>query len=129
MSSTRNRHRLDEYVHDGVVAVCGRAISPTALASHVCAMMPAAASAAISEGVLVYLEQPQVRRALTLIAENFPRAELATDTTGRWMIDHQDRHDALKQVSARMRWACDDPAFRCTARRSRRRIAGLRRRA
>ncbi|MFI6368784.1 class I SAM-dependent methyltransferase [Nocardia sp. NPDC050630] len=64
----------------------------------------------ISEGVLVYLEEPQVRRALTLIAENFPGADLAMDTTGRWIIEHQDRHDSLKQVSARMRWACDDPA-------------------
>ncbi|MEU6585522.1 class I SAM-dependent methyltransferase [Nocardia sp. NPDC046763] len=64
----------------------------------------------ISEGVLVYLEQPQVRCAVTLIAENFPGADLAMDTAGRWMIDHQDGHDAMKQVTARMRWACDDPA-------------------
>ncbi|QIS13630.1 class I SAM-dependent methyltransferase [Nocardia arthritidis] len=64
----------------------------------------------ISEGVLVYLEEAQVRRALTLIAENFRGADLAMDTTGRWMIDHQDNHDALGKVSARMRWACDDPA-------------------
>ncbi|RDI61331.1 O-methyltransferase involved in polyketide biosynthesis [Nocardia pseudobrasiliensis] len=64
----------------------------------------------ISEGVLVYLEEADVRRAVTLIAENFPGADIVTDTTGRWMIDHQDRHDAMKRVSARMRWACDDPA-------------------
>lgn len=64
----------------------------------------------ISEGVLVYLEAPQVRRALALITGHFPGADIAMDTTGRWMIEHQDRHDAMKRVSARMRWACDDPA-------------------
>ncbi|MGF6888667.1 O-methyltransferase involved in polyketide biosynthesis [Nocardia sp. GAS34] len=63
----------------------------------------------ISEGVLVYLEESDVRRAVALIARYFPGADLAMDTTGRWMIEHQDRHDAMQKVSARMRWVCDDP--------------------
>ncbi|WP_329408126.1 class I SAM-dependent methyltransferase [Nocardia vinacea] len=63
----------------------------------------------IAEGVLIYLDESDVRRALTLITENFLGAYLVLDTSGRWIIDHQDRHDAMKKVTARMRWACDDP--------------------
>ncbi|WP_063043780.1 class I SAM-dependent methyltransferase [Nocardia pseudovaccinii] len=63
----------------------------------------------IAEGVLIYLDEPDVRRALTLITANFPGAHLVLDTSGRWIIDHQDRHDAMQKVTARMRWACDDP--------------------
>jgi len=63
----------------------------------------------IAEGVLIYLDQPDVRRALTRITTNFPGAHLVLDTSGRWIIDHQDRHDAMRKVTARMQWACDDP--------------------
>ncbi len=63
----------------------------------------------IAEGVLIYLDEPDVRRALTLITANFPGAHLVLDTSGRWIIDHQDRHDTMKKVTARMQWACDDP--------------------
>lgn len=56
------------------------------------------------------MEESEVQRAVSLIARHFPGADLAMDTTDRWMIEHQDRYDAMRVVSARMRWACDDPA-------------------
>jgi O-methyltransferase involved in polyketide biosynthesis len=63
----------------------------------------------VAEAVLLYLPEPQVRRALEIIAGNFPGARLVLDTTGSWIIANQHRHDSLKKVDAKMVWACDDP--------------------
>lgn len=76
----------------------------------------------VAEAVLGFLPEPDVRRALGHItaltaltasgppASGPPHSELALDTTGRWMRDHQDDHDALKSVTARVEWFCDTPA-------------------
>jgi O-methyltransferase involved in polyketide biosynthesis len=62
-----------------------------------------------AEAVLVYLTAPEVRKALRTITEHFPGARIALDTAGAWIIAHQDKHDTLKSMRARMTWACDDP--------------------
>jgi O-methyltransferase involved in polyketide biosynthesis len=62
-----------------------------------------------AEAVLVYLTAPDVRKALRLIAENLPGSRVALDTAGAWIIAHQDKHDTLKNMRARMAWACEDP--------------------
>ncbi|WP_422771458.1 class I SAM-dependent methyltransferase [Plantactinospora sp. WMMC1484] len=61
------------------------------------------------EAVLMYLVEADVRRALGLIADNFPGARVALDTGGHLMVDRQDRHPTMKFMAAKMRWACDDP--------------------
>jgi O-methyltransferase involved in polyketide biosynthesis len=61
------------------------------------------------EAVLVYLPEPEVKQALGLIAEHFPGAQVALDTSGRWILANQDQHDAMSKVTARMAWGCDDP--------------------
>jgi O-methyltransferase involved in polyketide biosynthesis len=61
------------------------------------------------EAVLAYLTDIEVRTALGLITEHFPGARIALDTGGRFMVDRQHRHPTMKHMSARMRWACDDP--------------------
>lgn len=63
----------------------------------------------ISEAVLLYLSEEDVRTALSLISSNFPGAELAFDTGSRLMMDFQHQHDSLKKVDAVMTWACDEP--------------------
>jgi len=62
-----------------------------------------------AEAVLGFLPEDGVRRALDMLAERFPGALLALDTTGPGMVDTQDTHDALSKVSARLRWTCPDP--------------------
>lgn len=62
-----------------------------------------------AEAVLVYLAEPDVRRALTMIARHFPGAYIATDTCSRWIIDHQHKHDTLRLMTAKMAWICDEP--------------------
>ncbi|GGX29453.1 class I SAM-dependent methyltransferase [Streptomyces lomondensis] len=64
-----------------------------------------------AEAVLPYLAEPDVRHVVDLLAERFPGALLALDTAGPWIISHQDEHDALSKVEAKMRWACADPAL------------------
>lgn len=62
-----------------------------------------------AEAVLGYLPEEDIRRVLDLLAECFPGALLALDTTGPGMVDTQDSHDALSKVEARIRWNCPDP--------------------
>jgi O-methyltransferase involved in polyketide biosynthesis len=63
-----------------------------------------------AEAVLPFLDKPDVRHVIDLIAERFPGSRLALDTAGPGIIDTQDSHDALSKVDARMRWACENPA-------------------
>ncbi|MEO0807750.1 MAG: class I SAM-dependent methyltransferase [Cyanobacteria bacterium J06643_4] len=64
-----------------------------------------------SEAVMIYLETPQARQAITQIAERFPGAWLIIDTTSQKMIDGQSTHDAMKYLSkdSWFRWVCDNP--------------------
>ena len=63
----------------------------------------------ICEGVLVYLQPAEVRRALTLITASFPDARIALDTYGTWIVAERGRAGPLSATSARLAWACDDP--------------------
>jgi O-methyltransferase involved in polyketide biosynthesis len=63
----------------------------------------------VSEAVLPYLPEDQVRITLTQLADRFPGATIAFDTAGNTMIRSQDRNGSMKAVTARMQWTCDDP--------------------
>lgn len=64
----------------------------------------------VIEAVLSYLSEVDVRRALGLIAEHFPGAGVVFDTWGEWMREHQDEHDALQMMDARVEWFWEEPA-------------------
>ena len=63
----------------------------------------------LSEAMLFYLAEDQVRAALTQVARRFPTATLAFDTGGALMMRSQERNGSMKAVTARMQWVCDDP--------------------
>lgn len=63
----------------------------------------------LSEAVLIYLRDDDVRRVLTQLAQRFPDSMLAFDTAGDRMVTGQDRNRSLAKVKARLRWVCDDP--------------------
>lgn len=63
----------------------------------------------VAEAVLLYFPEDQVRGVIDNLAERFPDALIALDTGGTTMMSNQDRNGAMKAVSARMKWVCDDP--------------------
>ncbi|PWG07165.1 class I SAM-dependent methyltransferase [Streptomyces sp. V2] len=65
----------------------------------------------VAEAVLIYLDEPGVRAVLDLIATQLPGSRLAFETAASHMLDHQNTHDVLAKVSARMSWRCDDPTL------------------
>ena len=64
----------------------------------------------LSEAVLIYLGDDDVRRVLTQLSQRFPGSLIAFDTAGKKMISGQDRNKSLAQVTARLQWVCDDPS-------------------
>jgi O-methyltransferase involved in polyketide biosynthesis len=62
----------------------------------------------IAEGVLGYLREDEVKKALALVAEELPGAVIAFDTAGRTTAT-QDRHRVWPGLRARLAWFCDDP--------------------
>jgi O-methyltransferase involved in polyketide biosynthesis len=63
----------------------------------------------ISEAVLIYLSDNEVRRVLAQLSQRFPASLVAFDTAGTRMVSKQERNRSLAQVSARMQWICDNP--------------------
>lgn len=66
----------------------------------------------VSEAVLIYLEEAQVRSVIHELAERFPGSWLVMDTASRQMRDSQSNNDVMKTLSrdSWLRWGCDDPA-------------------
>jgi O-methyltransferase involved in polyketide biosynthesis len=63
----------------------------------------------VAETVFVYLEERQVKVALSQIARNFPGAGIAFDTTIRKGIDHGNKDFVRRNMTVRFTWACEDP--------------------
>jgi O-methyltransferase involved in polyketide biosynthesis len=63
----------------------------------------------LSEAVLIYLNDDDVRGALAMLSQRFPGAQIAFDTAGERMVANQDSNKSLAQVKARLQWICDNP--------------------
>lgn len=63
----------------------------------------------VSDGVLTYLEEAEVKASLARIAARFPGAMLAFDTYGRRLLEQQHRTAGRRGMAARWAWSCDDP--------------------
>jgi O-methyltransferase involved in polyketide biosynthesis len=62
----------------------------------------------VSDGVLVYLREPEVTSALARIAARFPGSRLAFDTYPRAALKWEHKL-ADRRGLARWQWPCDDP--------------------
>lgn len=63
----------------------------------------------VSEAVLVYFTEQQVKDVLATIATNFPGAQFAFDTASQWTVERMRKQALMQHVSATFTWGCDDP--------------------
>ena len=64
----------------------------------------------VIEGVLMYFEERQIREFFDNLCQYFPGAEVWFDVCGSLSVKNQNRHDSLKTVAARFKWALDNGA-------------------
>ncbi|ORW10509.1 class I SAM-dependent methyltransferase [Mycolicibacter longobardus] len=63
----------------------------------------------VAEAVLLYFPEDQVRGAVGNLTDRFAGSQLLIDTGGHKMIENQHRNGAMRELTARMQWICDDP--------------------
>ena len=65
----------------------------------------------LSEAVIVYLEESQVKQAIVQIASKFPGAWFATDMCTSRLTTPEVEQKQTKRlgISSWFKWACDDP--------------------
>lgn len=66
-------------------------------------------SLVLSEGVLVYLQAPEVRAVFARLAEALPGAGFVFDAMTPPVLWFQGRHDAMRHFEARFTWSVGDP--------------------
>lgn len=62
----------------------------------------------IVEGVFMYLSENGVRELITDIADRFPGARIAFDTTGKLGVRAINKKSAVSELNASLTWAYDD---------------------
>jgi O-methyltransferase involved in polyketide biosynthesis len=63
----------------------------------------------LSEGVLVYLDEPEVRRVFARLRAALPGATFVFDAMTEPVVRLQGAHDAMRHFDARFVWALADP--------------------
>jgi O-methyltransferase involved in polyketide biosynthesis len=64
---------------------------------------------AVAEGLLMYLDEADVKRLLLGIGDAFPGCRLIADVFSRMTARTATRHASLKQTGATIGWGIDDP--------------------
>ena len=63
----------------------------------------------VAEGLLMYLNEAEVRRILLQLQETFPGCRLIADVFSRMTARSATKHPSLKQTGAAIGWGMDDP--------------------
>lgn len=65
----------------------------------------------LSEAVIIYFDEPQVKQAVTKIAKAFPDAWFATDICPSELTTQQAQQQQMKRfgIDSWFKWACDEP--------------------
>ena len=64
----------------------------------------------VAEGLLMYLDEADVKRLVLQLRETFPGCRLIADVFSRLMARSATRHPSLKQTGASIGWGIDDPS-------------------
>lgn len=66
----------------------------------------------VSEAVIIYLEDADIKRMFRTLTDNFNGAWVVMDTTSPKMVESQSKHDIMKSMSkdSWFRWKVEDPA-------------------
>ena len=62
----------------------------------------------ISEGVMMYFEEKDIKALCREIAERFVSAEIAFDTINEWAVRNHKRHPDVKKYNAPFKWGIND---------------------
>ncbi len=62
----------------------------------------------VAEGLLMYLEEADVRRLVLQLREAFPGCQLIADVFSRMTAHSATQHASLKQTGAKLGWGMDD---------------------
>jgi O-methyltransferase involved in polyketide biosynthesis len=63
----------------------------------------------LCEGLLMYFIRDEVRKLFSLMAKNFPDAELAADIVGKFLAKHSHLHPLVAKTQARFGWGINHP--------------------
>lgn len=62
----------------------------------------------ISEGVMMYFEEKDIKALFGEIAKRFVSAEIAFDTISEWAVRNHKRHPDVKKYNAPFKWGIND---------------------
>lgn len=62
----------------------------------------------ISEGVMMYFEENEIKALFCEIAQKFLHAEIGFDTLNRWAVKNHKRHPDVKKYNAPFKWGIDN---------------------
>lgn len=62
----------------------------------------------ISEGVMMYFEEKDIKVLFSEIAKRFKFAEIAFDTISQWAVKNHKRHPDVKKYNAPFKWGIND---------------------
>lgn len=72
--------------------------------------LPAERPAAIvADGMLMFLDEPELRRLLDRIVAHFPSGQLAFNAATSLQVKLANKHPAVRAAGATLRWSLDDP--------------------
>jgi methyltransferase (TIGR00027 family) len=62
----------------------------------------------VSEGVMMYFEEKEIKALFCEIAQRFAHAEIVFDTLSRWAAKNHKRHPDVKKYNAPFKWGIDN---------------------
>jgi O-methyltransferase involved in polyketide biosynthesis len=63
----------------------------------------------VAEGLLMYLDETDVKRLFLRLREGFPGCRLIADVFSKMTARSATKHPSLKQTGAKLGWGIDDP--------------------